>query len=105
MQAQASIFTNIKANDLLETKILFFFIEDKNIVRRWMDIEEKYMKEILPDSYMLIDVLKNVKRKPLIKNGLKPLYGLRFEDIDHFTNLVESKKFSSRVQWQREDTN
>jgi hypothetical protein len=61
-------------------------------VRRWVDIEEKYIKGVLPNSHEFIDVSENAKRKPLVQNDLKPLYGLRSEDIDHLADLVESKK-------------
>jgi hypothetical protein len=50
----------------LETKIPLLFIEDDNTVRRWVDIEEKYMKGILPNSHGIIDLLENTKRKPLV---------------------------------------
>jgi hypothetical protein len=41
------------------------------------------MKGILPDSHGIIDLLENAKRKPLVQNDLKPLYGMRAENIDH----------------------
>jgi hypothetical protein len=50
------------------------------------------MKGILPDSHGIIDLLENAKRKPLVQNDLKPLYGMRAEDIDHLAQLVEAKK-------------
>lgn len=92
VQAQASIFTNFKANDLLEIKILLFFIEDGDTIRRWVVIEERYMKGIVPNSHGFIDVSENARRKLLVQNDLKPLYGLRTKDIDHPTNSVEVGK-------------
>ena len=57
-----------------------------------MDIEEMYVKGILPDSHGIIDLLENVKRKPLVQNDLKPLYRMHSKDIDNLAQLVEAKK-------------
>ena len=61
---------------------------------RWVEIEKEYIKGKLP--YARGNVQKNydLKRKAIVRNDLKPLYGLRLEDIYFLANLVEQKEIS-----------
>ena len=87
--ALASIFTSVK-----ECKIPLLFTEDDFVVERWVEIEKDYIKGKLPDAQRNVQKNYDLKRKPFVQNDLKPLYGLRPEDIYFLANLVKRKEIS-----------
>ena len=92
--ALASIFTSVKDSELKECKISLLFTEDDYAVDRWMEIEKDYIKGKLPDAQGNVQKNYDLKRKPFMQNDLKPLYGLRPEDIHFLADLVERKEIS-----------
>ena len=70
------------------------FIEDDFAVERWIEIEKDYNKGKLLDAQENVQKNYDLKRKPFVQNDLKPLYGLRPEDIHFLANLVERKEIS-----------
>ena len=94
--ALASIFTSVKDSELKECKIPLLFIEDDYAVDRWVEIEKDYIKGKLPDAQGNVQKNYDLKRKPFMQNDLKPLYGLRPEDIHFLADLVERKEISMK---------
>lgn len=92
--ALASIFTNVKDSELRDCKIPLLFIEDDSAVDRWVEIEKEYIKGKLPDAQGSVQKNYDLKRKPFVQNDLKPLYGLRSEDVHYLADLVEKKVIS-----------
>jgi hypothetical protein len=90
LPALASIFTNVKPTDLMETKIPLLFVDDNQLVQRWMHFEELYLKGELMDVTGGYPDKK--KLKPLVQNDYKTLYGLRKEDISYLADLVENEE-------------
>ena len=85
----ASIFMSVKDFELKECKIPLLFTEDDYAVVRWVEIEKDYIKGKLPDAQGNVQKNYDLKRKPFVQNDLKPLYGLRPEDIYFLADLVE----------------
>ena len=94
VRALASIFTSVKDSELKECKIPFLFTEDDYAVDRWVEIEKDYIKGKLLDAQGNVQKNYNLKRKPFVQYNLKPLYGLRPEDIHFLADLVERKEIS-----------
>ena len=92
--ALTSIFTSVKDSELKECKIPLLFIEDNFAVKRWVEIEKDYIKGKLSDAQGNVQKNYDLKCKPFVQNDLKPLYGLRPEDIHFLANLVERKEIS-----------
>ena len=92
--ALASIFTSVKDSELKECKIPLLFTEDDYTVDRWVEIEKDYIKGKLPDAQGNVQKNYDLKHKPFVQNDLKPLYGLRPEDIYFLADLVERKEIS-----------
>ena len=84
----------MKDSELKECKIPLVFTEDDFAMERWVEIEKDYIKGKLPDAQGNVQEDYDLKRKPFIQNDLKPLYGLRSEDIHFLADLVERKEIS-----------
>ena len=63
-------------------------------MERWVEIEKDYIKGKLSDAQGNVQKNYDLKYKPFVQNDLKPLYGLRPEDIHFFADLVERKEIS-----------
>ena len=85
---------SVKDSELKECKIPLLFTEDDFAVERWVEIEKDYIKGKLPDAQGNVQNNYDLKRKPFVQNDLKPLYGLRPEDIHFLADLVEQKEIS-----------
>ena len=92
--ALASIFMSVKDSELKECKIPLLFTEDDYAVDRWVEIKKDYIKGNLPDAQGNVQKNYDLKHKPFEQNDLKPLYGLRPEDIHFLADLVERKEIS-----------
>ena len=79
----------MKDSELKECKIPLLFTEDDSTVDRWVEIEREYIKGKLPDVQGNVQKNYNLKRKSFVQNDLKPLHGLRLEDIHFLADLVE----------------
>ena len=84
----------MKDSELKECKIPLLFIEDDFAVERWVEIEKDYIKGKLPNAQGNVQKNYDLKHKPFVQNDLKPLYGLRPEDIHFLADLVERKEIS-----------
>ena len=84
----------MKDSKLKECKIPLLFTEDDSAVDRWVEIEKDYIKGKLPNTHGNVQKNYDLKGKPFVQNDLKPLYGLRPEDIHFLADLVERKEIS-----------
>ena len=96
--ALASIFMSVKDSELKECKIPLLFTEDDYAIDRWVEIEKDYIKCKLPDAQGNVQKNYDLKRKPFVQNNLKPLYGLRPEDIHFLADLVEKGNFHEGIE-------
>ena len=85
---------SVKDSELKECKIPLLFTQDDNVVDQWVEIEKEYIKGKLPDAQGNVQKNYDLKRKLFVQNDLKPLYGLRPENIHFLANLVERKEIS-----------
>ena len=85
----STIFTSVKGNDSPKLRIPLMFLENDADVDRWIQIEDKYLKYLLPDGAAFDS---KEKQKPFSQHDFKTLYGLRTEDINYLADLVDAKK-------------
>ena len=85
----STIFTSVKGNDSPKLRIPLMFLENDADIDRWIQIEDKYVKYLLPDGAAFDS---KEKRKPFSQHDFKTLYGLRTEDINYLADLVDAKK-------------
>ena len=68
------------------------FLENDADVDCWIQIEDRYLKYLLPDGAAFVS---KEKQKPFLQHDFKTLYGLCTEDmmdINYLADLVDAKK-------------
>ena len=85
----STIFTSVKGNDSPEQRIPLMFLENDADIERWIQIEDKYLKYLLPDGAAFDS---KEKRKSFSQHDFKTLYGLCTEDVNYLFDLVDAKK-------------
>ena len=85
----ATIFAGGKSNakDNPDPTVPLLFLENDADLDRWFKIEDKFLKHELPDG---TGPDSKAKRKPFMALDLKPLYGLRPEDVNYLAGQVEA---------------
>ena len=63
-----------------DPRVLLLFLENDADLDRWFKIDDKFLKHELLDG---IGPDSKAKRKPFVALDLKPLYGLRPEDVNY----------------------
>ena len=85
----STIFTSVKGNDSPKLRIPLMFLENDADVDRWIQIDDMYLKYLLPNGAAFDS---KEKRKPFSQHDFNTLYGLRTEDINYLADLVDAKK-------------
>ena len=86
----ATIFAGGKSNakDNPDPRVSLLFLENDADLDRWFKIEDKFLKhDLLADG---TGPNSKAKRKPFVALDLKPLYGLRPEDVNYLAGQVEA---------------